>query len=154
LPPLGGSQISAPAKSQGGPHSLGRARLILPAYVLRGRTEEALQGLAAWQELEHGPWQPVWATYVYGRTGRRAEAERAFREIAPAIGEIRLDPTLLYVTAHLGLGENDQAIAWLEKACLERSTVLATIKADPIFAPLRGDPRLTELLRCAGFSPR
>ena len=132
---------------------LGRARLILACYALRGRTEEALANIAEWRKLEHYPWQPAWETYVYGRAGRRAEAERAFREIEPAIGEIFLDPTLLYATAHLGLGENDRALTWLETACRERANAIIGLKVDPIFDPLRSDPRFAELLRCAGFTP-
>jgi hypothetical protein len=49
-----------------------------------------------------------------------------------------------------GLG--DHAFAWLEKGCEERSTPLYFLKVDPIWDPLRSDPRFNHLLRHIGLS--
>ena len=64
---------------------------------------------------------------------------------------IPLDPALIYATAYVGLGENDKAVEWFQQACADRSPVLIPLNVDPIFDPLRDDPRFAELLRCAGF---
>jgi hypothetical protein len=43
--------------------------------------------------------------------------------------------------AYIGMGNNDQALAWLEKAYREHSGSLTALKVDPIYDPLRSDLR-------------
>jgi TolB-like protein/DNA-binding winged helix-turn-helix (wHTH) protein/Tfp pilus assembly protein PilF len=49
------------------------------------------------------------------------------------------------------LGDKDHAFEWLEKAYQERSSLLATIKTDPSWDPLRSDPRFDKLISKIGF---
>ena len=58
-----------------------------------------------------------------------------------------------FARIYAGLGDKDQAFAWLEKAYEERSTGLYWLKVDPIWDPLRSDPRFNDLLRRIGLSP-
>jgi hypothetical protein len=51
-----------------------------------------------------------------------------------------------FVTVHLGLGEVDQAFAWLERAREERRGWLCYLKVEPLLDPVRGDPRFGRLL--------
>ncbi len=53
------------------------------------------------------------------------------------------------VGIYVGLGEKDKAFEWLEKAYEDRSigSSFAGIKVDPVFDPLRSDPRFADLLR-------
>ena len=44
-------------------------------------------------------------------------------------------------TVHIGLGEIDLAFEWLRRGYEELDPMLAYLKVDPVFAPLRGDPR-------------
>jgi hypothetical protein len=44
-------------------------------------------------------------------------------------------------------GESDQAFVWLERAYTERDTGLEEMKADPLLAGLRNDPRYSALLK-------
>jgi len=53
----------------------------------------------------------------------------------------------------VGLDDKDQAFAWLEKAFAERSAGLTFLKAEPMFDPIRSDPRFQDLLRRVGFAP-
>ena len=51
---------------------------------------------------------------------------------------------------YVGLGEKDKAFEWLEKSYEERFVVgegSTDIKVDPVFDPLRSDPRFADLLR-------
>jgi hypothetical protein len=48
---------------------------------------------------------------------------------------------------HAGLGERQQALAWLERALDDRAHWLVWLKLDPRFDPLRADPGFAELLR-------
>jgi hypothetical protein len=57
-------------------------------------------------------------------------------------------------TVYAGLGDREQALAWLERAFEDRSGWLAWwLKVDPKFDTLRADPRFQNLLRRIGRAP-
>ncbi|MBZ5621207.1 MAG: hypothetical protein LAQ69_21140 [Acidobacteriia bacterium] len=56
-------------------------------------------------------------------------------------------PGLQIAVVHLGLGDVDATLNWLQKACAERSTGVHWPKVEPIWDPLRNDPRFTAVLR-------
>jgi hypothetical protein len=51
----------------------------------------------------------------------------------------------------LGLGDNEQAFVWLERAYQEQSNILGFLKVLPYFDPLRGDPRFAKLVHRVGL---
>ena len=62
-------------------------------------------------------------------------------------------PLFLFAVVYVGLGENEQAFLWLEKAFVERTNSLAYLKVDATWDPLRSDPRFAELVRHIGLPP-
>lgn len=50
---------------------------------------------------------------------------------------------------YAGLGEKNQAFAWVDKACKERFN--PSILVQPAFDVLRSDPRFQDLLRRVGM---
>jgi hypothetical protein len=54
-------------------------------------------------------------------------------------------PAVEYVTAYVRLAEKEEAFAWLAKAVEERNWFALHIKTNPMFDPLRGDPRFEKL---------
>jgi hypothetical protein len=48
------------------------------------------------------------------------------------------------------LNNKDEALAWLQKAYEEHSVALTSL-VDPIYDPLRSDPRFQDLLRRVGL---
>ncbi len=52
---------------------------------------------------------------------------------------------------YAALGDADAAFEWLENAYERRVPALTWIRVDPIFDPLRSDPRFDDLLRRIGF---
>jgi hypothetical protein len=64
--------------------------------------------------------------------------ERSKREYVP--------PTALALI-YTGLGNKDQAFAWLDRAYAERDTWLLHMKSHSAFDTLRSDPRFTPLLK-------
>ena len=86
--------------------------------------------------------------HAYALMGDKVEAERL-------LSEARSDPLRALDAAYIyvGLGQNDQAFTWLQKAFEERSPWLAfSLKPDPRFYGLRSDPRFQDLLRRVGHT--
>ena len=61
-----------------------------------------------------------------------------------------ISPTVI-AFIYAGLGENDQAFAWLDKAYDTRDALLVFLKAEPLFDGLRSDPRFAGLLQRVGL---
>jgi hypothetical protein len=47
---------------------------------------------------------------------------------------------------HLGIGDKEGALADLQQAYSEHSGLMVTLKVEPAFGPLRGDPRFQDFL--------
>jgi tetratricopeptide (TPR) repeat protein len=87
--------------------------------------------------------------HAYAASGRKAEARKILRELDQQSKHRYISP---YDRAliHAGLGENDQALAWLEKA-EEQGVPLHHINVDQRSNPLRSNRRYQQLLRRIGF---
>jgi tetratricopeptide (TPR) repeat protein len=87
---------------------------------------------------------------AYAHAGRRADALRLLAELKKR-QKAGYVPAGAFVNAYLGLGENEEAFAWLEKAYQEQSNILQFLKVHPFFDPLRDDPRFKDLLHRVGL---
>jgi TolB-like protein/Tfp pilus assembly protein PilF len=87
---------------------------------------------------------------AYSHAGRRADALRLLAELQKR-KKAGYVPAGAFVNAYLGLGENDQAFAWLEQAYKEQSNILQFLKVHPYFDPIRADPRFANLVRRVGL---
>jgi len=69
------------------------------------------------------------------------------------LNEIKNDKTGRYVASpmiariHLGLGEFETALDWLQEGLEERSYWMVFLKEDPVYDPIRSHPRFSELLK-------
>jgi TolB-like protein/Tfp pilus assembly protein PilF len=52
---------------------------------------------------------------------------------------------------YVGLGDFDAAFRWLERAVVERDAMLIFLEVEPVFAPLRADPRFDVICRTVGL---
>jgi Flp pilus assembly protein TadD len=88
--------------------------------------------------------------HVYAVSGRKGEARTVLNELKQLAQQE-------YVSAdgiariYAGLGEKDQAFAWLEKAYDEHSYSMAWLKVEPGWDSLRSDPRFAVLLQQMGL---
>jgi len=87
--------------------------------------------------------------HAFGVAGRRAAAERETDALVELAGQRYVSPYYVAV-AYLGLGEIDEAIRWMEQAYEERSGTLVSVRANPRFDRLRGDPTFARLLERIG----
>jgi tetratricopeptide (TPR) repeat protein len=60
-------------------------------------------------------------------------------------------PAMNYALAYTRLADKEQSLAWLTKAEQERNAMIFDIKLDPIYDPLRDDPRFQDLMRRVGL---
>ncbi len=88
--------------------------------------------------------------YLHGLLGERSQALQMIEELK-TLSKARFVPGFYVALAYAGLDDKDQAFAWLEKSCEERFIRLAYFAREPLWDPLRSDPRFAELVRRVGI---
>jgi serine/threonine-protein kinase len=86
--------------------------------------------------------------YINARIGNRQEALNAMAELRAKSSKYVLP--LFLARIHAALGEDDQALDYLERVYADRSESVVWLKVDPSFEPLRNDPRFLALLKRVG----
>ena len=117
-----------------------------------GRTyvEKAMYAEARVQFEKTYPKFGIFPPYFAAVSGRKEEALKSL-----TVFEGRVPEEWIAVTYGV-LGEKDRAFEWLEKAIEQHgaaSPLLTFIKVDPIWDPLRSDPRFTDVLRRMNLEP-
>jgi tetratricopeptide (TPR) repeat protein len=121
------------------------------AYLQKGMRQEAIASLrAALGPLGRNPEVEGELGYALGVAGRRAEA-LAMLEGLRQLPSTRYVPPYSVALVHAGLGDRDQALAWLEKAYGERSDYMLYLNREPMLDGLRSDPRFAALVRRLGL---
>ena len=127
-----------------------RAHLIRTAYLEKGMFAEALADLDV-----HGPqvnpWYWVCLASIHGRAGHKIQAQRALDELLRLNRRKPFDPQII-AAAYVAVGNKDQTVAWLEKAYAQHSNELTSLRVNPGYDLLRGDPRFQDLLKRVGLA--
>jgi TolB-like protein/DNA-binding winged helix-turn-helix (wHTH) protein len=127
-----------------------RANLIMGAYVEKGMFAEALADNEKQRPTVSDAAYWAWRAYIQGRARHMTEAEQAIHELLRIEKIAPVDPCAI-AQAFAGMGDKDQALAWLEKAYGQRSNGLTSLKVNPAYDPLRGDKRFQDLMLRVGF---
>jgi TolB-like protein/Flp pilus assembly protein TadD len=118
-------------------------------YAAQGRYAEALRLLDKFAASQGIFVAASLRGYVYAKSGRRKEALSVIDELKEQSKNNYLLPeSFAYI--YSGLGDNDQAIRWLEQSCRQSSLYLQSIKVEPLFDDLRNDPRFAGVVSCVG----
>jgi TolB-like protein/DNA-binding winged helix-turn-helix (wHTH) protein/Flp pilus assembly protein TadD len=132
------------------------AHNFLPAaYAQKGMYNEALAEFKKAIPLTRGSeWTLSRAGlgYLYAVTGKKSEARTVLNELKQASKQEYVPGTSI-AFIYAGLGEKDQAFAWLDKGYEQRVFQLQWIKLEPRWDSLRSDPRFRDLLRRLGLAP-
>ena len=111
-------------------------------YAFRGL---ALYGLGDLEkardscESQRDDWlSQVCLAVVYNKLGRRADAEAVLAKLKATQGD---DAAYQYAQIYAQWGARPKALEWLDKAMSVRDPGLEFLKADPLFDPLRKEPR-------------
>jgi tetratricopeptide (TPR) repeat protein len=123
------------------------------AYEQMGMYPEALH---AYQSIlafaPHDPALLALLGHLDAVSGQPAAARGIIAQLQQmSAGKDRYVPSLYIALIYIGLGDHDQAFAWLDKAYAERSEYLVYLPTDPMADPLRNDPRFPALLERLGF---
>jgi len=124
--------------------------VLAEAYVQKGDFASAIATIEKIQQGEPDPFTLSTVGYVYAKSGDRDKALEILNEFEKRSNEEYV-PALNFAQIYAGFGDNEQALAWLEKACDERAVWMTFLKVDLKFDPLRSDPRFQELLKKVGF---
>jgi tetratricopeptide (TPR) repeat protein len=123
---------------------------MIPAYLQLGRYDEAVKVIDRWEAAGEGPWMWSWKAAVYARAGHPDEARRALAKLEQGSGlAANRDAALL--TAYSGTDQKERALKLLQQLYAEHSNAVVKIKVDPMFDPLRSDPRFKDMLRRLGL---
>ncbi len=123
------------------------------AHVLIGVTrcaqrkfDEGIRELRKCVELSNRA--PVWLGWLglgIAQSGDAAEAHAILGQLHAAAQQTYI-PASCFAWIHLGLGELEEAFAWMNRAIDERDPMMTPIKSYPFFDPIRADQRFTALL--------
>jgi tetratricopeptide (TPR) repeat protein len=88
---------------------------------------------------------------AYGLAGQREEALGILTEL-DQLAKTRYVPGTRLALIHIGLGNLDQALDYLERSADQRDLPICVINVHPAFDALRGEPRFQTLLSRIGFA--
>jgi class 3 adenylate cyclase/TolB-like protein/Tfp pilus assembly protein PilF len=126
---------------------------LAEAYLEKSRFDDAVQVLQKASTISRGA-APVKARlgFAYARAGRTEEARALLRELEEDSRQRYVSP-VAFAIVHCGLGEKEESIRWLEKACEERAGGVLSVKVRPMWATLRSEAAFGRLLGKMGLEP-
>jgi len=125
--------------------SLGRA------YLELGKYDEAIELLRKSVALSgDSPDEPIDLARAFARSGNKQQAIRILSDLLQRSKSQYLSPTTIgYLYA--ALGDNDKAFEQFDRALAERDYMLVFMKTDPMFDPVKSDPRFASLAQRVGL---
>ncbi|MDQ3908337.1 MAG: tetratricopeptide repeat protein [Acidobacteriota bacterium] len=120
------------------------------AYQAKGDYQSAVAAFERMRQPEDNPFAIASLGNVYAVSGRRDEALKMLSELQASAKSRYVSP-YFFAIIYTGLGDKDQAFAYLNKAYEEHNDYLIYLKVEPLFDPLRSDPRFADLLRRVGL---
>jgi serine/threonine protein kinase len=120
-------------------------------YRTTGRYELAIAEGEKGANLSGGsPLMRAALAHSYGKAGRAKEALQILDDLTKLAKRKYVAPHF-FAGIHIGMGENDRAIEYLEKSYEEHSHWLIYLHLDPSMDDLRNDHRFQDLLRRVGL---
>src|SRR5258705_627343 len=92
-----------------------------------------------------GAWYQGLLGYAYAISGERPKAEQMLRELEEMAKRQYVNSTA-FADIHLGLGEKEKALDWLEKSYQDQESACWYLKVDPIYDSVRNEPGFQALV--------
>ena len=93
-----------------------------------------------------GAWYQGLLGYAHATSGDRPKTEQILRELEQMAKRQYVSSTA-FADIHLGLGEKEKALDWLEKAYQDQESACWYLKVDPIYDRVRDGPRFEALVQ-------
>jgi len=127
------------------PHYPGSPALLGLAYYTLGKFQRARESC----ETQPDNWEAQEClALAYQKLGRQADAEAMLAKFKAAMGD---GSAYEYAEISAQWGNSDGALGWLETALRLRDPGLAQLKVNPLFDPLRQEPRFQVIERALKF---
>jgi TolB-like protein/DNA-binding winged helix-turn-helix (wHTH) protein/Tfp pilus assembly protein PilF len=121
------------------------------AYAQKGQFDLAVAELQKAVDLSHSTPMMVSAlAHTYARSGNRKEAEKLLAQLFEESKRQYVSP-YYFAIVYAGLGENEIAMDWLQKALADRSNGLVFLQVEPELDGLRANPRFIDLEKKLDF---
>lgn len=115
-------------------------------YIVQGRYDEAITAMTKAKGLAAGSPEPdTQLGYALAKSGRQNEARAALEELK-FLATKNYVPLYFFAIIYNGLGENEEALNYLEKSFHEREAQMTFLKIDTRWDNLRKEPRFIDLI--------
>jgi tetratricopeptide (TPR) repeat protein len=122
------------------------------AYLFQGKTAEGVAAMEAARQLHDEPLTCAGLGYAYAVSVQQAKARAILDDLTELAKQRYVAPDCQALVC-IGLGDRDQAFAWLERVLEGRSEWFCKARVSPVLDPLRSDPRFDALLRRMNVKP-
>jgi adenylate cyclase len=116
------------------------------SFLKKGDTAGAIAELQKTKAPDPGAWYQGFLGYAYAISGDRAKAEQALGELQELAKRQYVSPTA-FADIHLGLGEKEKCLDWLEKSYEEQDSACWYLRIDQIYDSVRNEPRFQALVQ-------
>lgn len=124
--------------------------LLAALYREMGRFDDAIALYKKSQDLSGRV--PFGLAITYAKMNRREEAKEILKAVCASRGGYTPGDAIAHV--HVVLGEHEDAMRELQRACEEHSSSLHFIGIAPEFEPLRSDKRFVSIVKKIGLEPQ
>src|SRR5438132_4868376 len=123
------------------------ARHLLGCCLLwKGDTAGAIAKFQRSKIVVTGAWYQGLLGYAYAISGDRPKAEQILRELEQ-MAKRQYVSTTAFADIHLGIGENEKALDWLDESYQDHESDDRYLKVDPIYDNVRNEPRFQALVQ-------
>ena len=112
----------------------------------KGNKAEARAEFQKATSLDDLPWYISSLGYACAANGDRAKAEQILQDLEELSKQRYVSPANR-AAVYLGLGENEKALDWLEKAYEDRDPIFWWIDGDQLYDSVRNEPRFQALVQ-------
>jgi len=120
-------------------------------YIQQRKYPEAIAAFIKARDLSHGNSEAIASIgYAAALAGDKAKARAVLDELK-GLSVQHYIPPFNVAMVYTGLGDQNEALSWLEKACEERDVRVTILKVDPRWDSLRSNPRFSAILKRVGL---
>ncbi len=126
-------------------------------FIHLGKYQQVIDNLNKYFEVfpddRKFPRMQAWLAISYFHTGRQNEAQKIVDSLQSLSKQLPVGSPAFHVAMiYAATGRTELALQWLEKAYTDHEVEMYWLKVEPLFKPLRNDPRFEKLLKKVGFN--